>query len=198
MFEKDDLLFKRRQILIDSEINSRLANEVILKLLHLLEKSRTDNITLIINSPGGSVYDGMAILDTMDYIKSEGIIIETLCIGKAASMGGVILAHGTYNYRRSLKNSMIMLHQPLMTVQDTTFTEKSLKIQSEQMTALRNKLEKGLSEDTGENIKSINSILDNDCYFTPKEALNFGTKGIIDEIIGTDCKTKEKNISISE
>ena len=183
-FDHQDSLLKRRQILVGGAIDSNLANDVVLKLLYLIQQSSKQKITMIINSPGGSVHDGMAILDTMDYAKSENIIVETICIGKAASMGGIILAHGSYKNRKSLKNSMIMLHQPLINIgKDTSFTQRSLSIESNQMTLIRKKLEKSLSENTGEDIQKINSMLNDDCYITPEEALNFGTKGIIDKII---------------
>lgn len=166
-------LLKDRIIFIGGEIDDDTANIVISELLFLDSKSHED-INIYINSPGGSITAGMAIFDTMNYIKSE---VSTICVGMAASMASVLLASGKRGKRYILSNSEVMIHQPLGGVNGQA-TE--IKIVADRILYLRNKLNKLLSEKTGQDIKRIETDTERDYYLTAKEALEYG---IVDKII---------------
>ena len=141
-------LLKDRIIFIGGEINDDLANMIISELLFLDSKSH-DEISIYINSPGGSITSGMAIYDTMNFVKSP---VSTICVGMAASMASVLLASGEKGKRYILPNSEVMIHQPLGGVNGQA-TE--IKIVADRIIYLRNKLNKILSEKTGKDIKKI-------------------------------------------
>lgn len=166
-------LLKDRIIFIGGEIDDDTANIVISELLFLDSKSHED-INIYINSPGGSITAGMAIFDTMNYIKSE---VSTICVGMAASMASVLLASGKKGKRYILPNSEVMIHQPLGGVNGQA-TE--IKIVADRILYLRNKLNKLLSEKTGQDIKRIETDTERDYYLTAKEALEYG---IVDKIL---------------
>lgn len=166
-------LLKDRIIFIGGEINDDIANTIIGQLLFLDSKSN-DDISLYINSPGGSISAGMAIYDTMNFIKSD---VSTICVGMAASMASVLLASGTKKKRFILPNSEVMIHQPLGGVSGQA-TE--IKIVADRILYLRNKLNKILSEKTGQDIKIIEQDTERDHYLSAEEALKYG---LVDKIL---------------
>ena len=168
-------ILKNRIILLSGEIDDNTANIVIAELLYL-DSINNDDISLYINSPGGSVSAGMAIFDTMNYIKSD---VSTICIGMAASMAAFLLACGKSGKRYCLPNSEVMIHQPLGGVQGQA-TE--IKIVAERIIKLKNKLNQILSEKTNKKLSEIEKDTDRDFYMNSQEALEYG---IIDKIITT-------------
>ena len=169
-------ILKNRIILLSGEIDDNTANIVIAELLYL-DSINNDDISLYINSPGGSVSAGMAIFDTMNYIKSD---VSTICIGMAASMAAFLLACGKSGKRYCLPNSEVMIHQPLGGVQGQA-TE--VKIVAERIIKLKNKLNQILSEKTNKKLSEIEKDTDRDYYMNSQEALEYG---IIDKIITTN------------
>ena len=169
-------ILKNRIILLSGEIDDNTANVVIAELLYL-DSINNDDISLYINSPGGSVSAGMAIFDTMNYIKSD---VSTICIGMAASMAALLLACGKSGKRYCLPNSEVMIHQPLGGVQGQA-TE--IKIVAERIIKLKNKLNQILSEKTNKKLSEIEKDTDRDYYMNSQEALEYG---IIDKIITTN------------
>ena len=166
-------LLKDRIIFISGEIDDDLANMVIGQLLYLDSKSN-DDISLYINSPGGSITAGMAIYDTMNFIKSD---VSTICVGMAASMASVLLASGAKKKRYILPNSEVMIHQPLGGVSGQA-TE--IKIVADRILYLRNKLNLILSDKTGKDIKIIEKDTERDHYLTAHDALNYN---LVDKIL---------------
>lgn len=166
-------LLEDRIIILGGEITSANANIIISELLYLDSLNHQD-ISLYINSPGGSVTDGMAIYDTINFIKSD---VSTICIGMAASMGAFLLSSGTKGKRYSLPNSEIMIHQPLGGVEGQA-TE--IKIVAEHILKLKDKLNKLLAFNTGKDINIIEKDTDRDNYMSADEALNYG---LIDKIL---------------
>ena len=169
-------ILKNRIILLSGEIDDNTANIVIAELLYL-DSINNDDVSLYINSPGGSVSAGMAIFDTMNYIKSD---VSTICIGMAASMAAFLLACGKSGKRYCLPNSEVMIHQPLGGVQGQA-TE--IKIVAERIIKLKNKLNQILSEKTNKKLSEIEKDTDRDYYMNSQEALEYG---IIDKIITTN------------
>lgn len=169
-------ILKNRIILLSGEIDDNTANIVIAELLYL-DSINNDDISLYINSPGGSVSAGMAIFDTINYIKSD---VSTICIGMAASMAAFLLACGKSGKRYCLPNSEVMIHQPLGGVQGQA-TE--IKIVAERIIKLKNKLNQILSEKTNKKLSEIEKDTDRDYYMNSQEALEYG---IIDKIITTN------------
>ena len=166
-------LLKDRIIILSGEINDDSANTIVAELLYL-DSINHDDISIYINSPGGSVTSGMAIYDTINFIKSD---VSTICVGMAASMGAFLLSSGTNGKRYSLKNSEIMIHQPLGGVQGQA-TE--IKIAAERILKLKDKLNKILSINTKKDLKQVEKDTERDYYMEPSEALNYG---IIDKIL---------------
>ncbi len=166
-------LLKDRIIFITGEINDNTANIVVSELLYL-DSLNNDDISIYINSPGGSITSGMAIYDTMNYIKSD---VKTIVVGLAASMAAFLLACGKKGKRYALSNSEVMIHQPLGGVSGQA-TE--IKIACERITKLKSKLNKILSDKTGQSIKKINKDTDRDNFMDAYEAKKYG---LIDEII---------------
>ena len=166
-------LLKDRIILLSGEIDDNLANCVVAQLLYL-DSINNDDISLYINSPGGSITAGMAIYDTMNFIKSR---VSTICVGMAASMGAFLLIAGEKGLRKALPNSEIMIHQPLGGVQGQA-TE--IKIAAERILKLREKLNKIIADRTGQDIKKVEIDTERDHFLEPDEALEYG---IIDEIV---------------
>ncbi len=166
-------LLKDRVVFLSGEINDSVSNIIVSELLYL-DSLNNDDIYLYINSPGGSVSAGMAIYDTMNYIKSD---VKTIAIGLAASMGAFILANGTKGKRCSLKNSEIMIHQPLG---GTSGQATDIKIAAEHILKTKDKINKILADVTGNSLKKIEKDTDRDNFMDAKEALNYG---LIDQII---------------
>ena len=175
IFDIFSKLLKDRIIFLNGEINDSVANLVIAELLYL-DSENNDDIFLYINSPGGDITQGMAIYDTINYIKSD---VSTICVGLAASMGAFILLSGTKGKRYSLENSEIMIHQPLGGVKGQA-TE--IKIVAERILKIKNKINRIISIKTKMPLKKIEKDTDRDYYLEPEEAIKYG---IIDKIIKT-------------
>ena len=166
-------LLKERIILLNGEINDTLANSIIAELLYL-DSVSNDDISLYINSPGGSITSGFAIYDTMNLINSD---VSTICVGMAASMGAFLLSSGTKGKRYALPNAEVMIHQPLGGAEGQA-TE--IKIAAERILKSRDKLNKILSKNTGKDISIIENDTERDNFMDSEEALEYG---LIDKII---------------
>jgi len=166
-------LLKDRIIILSGEIDDAKANTVVAELLYL-DSLNNDDISIYINSPGGSVTAGMAIYDTMNFVKSD---VSTICVGMAASMAAFLLSSGTKGKRKALPNSEVMIHQPLGGAQGQA-TE--IKIAAERILKLREKLNVLLSKNTGQDLKIIERDTERDHFLTSKEALEYG---LVDEVL---------------
>ena len=180
-------LLKERIIFLSEQVDSASASVVIAQLLFLDAEDPGKDIYLYINSPGGSITDGMAIYDTMQYIKSD---VCTICVGLAASMGSVLLAAGKKGKRYALPNSEVLIHQPLIAGGGLSGQTTEIKIHADHMVKTREKLNKILSERTGQPLDVIEKDTERDNYMTAEEAKKYG---LIDEIM-TNIKdiVKEK------
>ena len=166
-------LLKERIILLSGEIDDNLASNIVAELLYL-DSINNNDIYFYINSPGGSITAGMAIYDTMNFVKSK---VSTVCIGMAASMGAFLLSSGEKNMRYALPNSEIMIHQPLGGVKGQA-TE--IKIAAERILKSRDKLNEILAKNTKQNIEKIKNDTERDNFLDAKEALEYG---LIDKIL---------------
>ncbi len=166
-------LLKDRIIILNGEINDQTANVVVAQLLYLDSQNHED-ISLYINSPGGSITSGMAIYDTMNFIKSK---VSTICIGMAASMAAFLLSSGEKGKRLALPNAEVMIHQPLGGAQGQA-TE--IKIAAERILKLKNKLNKILAKNTGKPLEQIEQDTERDYFLSAKESKNYG---LIDKIV---------------
>lgn len=166
-------LLKERIIFISGEINDTLANSVIASLLYLDSISH-DDISIYINSPGGSVSSGLAIYDTMQFISSD---VSTICVGMAASMGAFLLSSGTIGKRFALPNSDIMIHQPLGGAEGQA---SDIKITSDHIVLLRKRLNKILAKNTKQTLRKIEKDTERDYYLDAKEAMEYA---LVDKII---------------
>ncbi len=169
-------LLKDRIIFLNGPVDNAVACSVIAQLLYLESEDPDKDICLYINCPGGSVSDGLAIYDTMQYIKCD---VSTICIGMAASMGAFLLSSGAKGKRIALPNSEIMIHQPsLSSVYQGQATD--VEIMTNQMIRIKNKLNEILAENTNQSIERVIEDTERDYYLTASEAVNYG---IIDKII---------------
>lgn len=166
-------LLEDRIIFLSGEIDDAVANTVVAQLIYLEGKDSQKDISLYINSPGGSVSAGLAIYDTMNYIKCD---VSTICIGLAASMGAFLLSSGTKGKRYALKNSEIMIHQPLGGAQGQA---SDIKIQAEHILRIKEKMTKILAENTGRSVSEIERDTDRDNYLSADEAKAYG---LIDKV----------------
>lgn len=172
-------LLKDRIIFLSEDVNATTASLVIAQMLFLESEDPDKEISFYINSPGGSITDGMAIVDTMNYIKCP---VSTICIGMAASMGAVLLASGTKGKRFATPNSEILIHQPLIAGGGLSGQTTEIKIHADHMVKTREKLNKILSERTGQNLEQIEKDTERDNYMTAEEALKYGLiDGIFDQ-----------------
>ena len=161
-------LLNDRIIMLSDEVNDATASLVVAQLLYLEGQDPDKDISLYINSPGGSITAGMAIYDTMNYIKCD---VSTICIGMAASMGAFLLSSGARGKRYALPNSEIMIHQPLGGAQGQA---SDIKIQAEHILRTKAKLNRILAENTGRDIAVIERDTDRDNYMSADEARNYG------------------------
>ena len=166
-------LLKDRIIILSGEIDDAMSNSIVAQLLYL-DSINHDDISLYINSPGGSITSGMAIYDTMNFINSN---VSTICIGMAASMAAFLLSSGKKGKRYCLENAEVMIHQPLGGAQGQA-TE--IKIAAERILKLKGKLNKILSNNTGKELEQIEHDTERDYFMNANEALNYG---IIDDIL---------------
>jgi len=169
-------LLKERIIFLSEEVNDVTASLVVAQLLFLDAEDPGKDIHLYINSPGGSVTAGMAIYDTMQYIKSD---VCTICIGMAASMGAFLLAAGKKGKRYALPNSTIMIHQPLGGVQGQA---SDIKIHTDYLLMIKDKLNRILSENTGKPLEQVEKDTDRDNFLSSAEAKEYG---LIDEVMNS-------------
>ncbi|APT72357.1 Clp protease [Thermosipho sp. 1063] len=174
-------LLKDRIIFLGSAIDDHVANLIVAQLLFLEAEDPDKDIQLYINSPGGSVSAGLAIYDTMQYVKCD---VVTICIGQAASMGAVLLAGGAKGKRFSLPNSRIMIHQPLGGAEGPA---KDVEIMTRELLRIKNKINEILSFHTGQPIERLEKDTDRDFFMTPEEALEYG---LIDKVIKPEDRKK--------
>ncbi|MCI5960463.1 MAG: ATP-dependent Clp endopeptidase proteolytic subunit ClpP [Ruminococcus sp.] len=166
-------LLNDRIIFLGEEINDVTASLVVAQLLYLEAQDPEKDISLYINSPGGSITSGMAIYDTMNFIKCD---VSTICIGMAASMASFLLAAGTKGKRIALPNSEILIHQPLGGMQGQA---SDIKIHADHILRIKDKMNRLLSEMTGQPIERVVADTDRDNYLTPEQALEYG---LIDKV----------------
>ncbi|MBU0732485.1 ATP-dependent Clp endopeptidase proteolytic subunit ClpP [Patescibacteria group bacterium] len=167
-------LLKERIIFLGTAIDDNVANTVIAQLLFLDSENSKDDIKIYINSPGGSVTSGMAIYDTMQYVKSD---VQTICVGIAASMGATLLAAGTKGKRLTLPNAEVMIHQVMGGAEGQA---ADIKIQAEHILKVKDKLNKILVQHTGQSLTKIENDSDRDFFMSAEEAKKYG---IVDKII---------------
>ena len=171
-------LLKDRIIFLSEDVNHASASLVVAQLLFLESEDPDKEIFLYINSPGGSITDGMAIYDTINYIKCP---VSTICVGLAASMGAVLLACGTKGKRYATPNAEIMIHQPLISG-GLSGQATEIKIHADHMVKTREKLNRILSERTGQSLETIMKDTERDNFMTAEEALEYGLiDGIMDK-----------------
>ena len=167
-------LLNDRIIFLSDEVNDVTASLVVAQMLYLEAQDPDKDIYLYINSPGGSITAGMAIYDTMNYIKCD---VSTICIGMAASMGAFLLSSGAKGKRFALPNAEVMIHQPLGGMQGQA---SDIKIHADRIIAIRSKLNKLLSEQTGKPLKTIEKDTERDNFMTADEACAYG---LVDKVI---------------
>ena len=170
-------LLNDRIIILSEDVNSASASIVVAELLFLEAQDPDKDIQFYINSPGGSITDGMAIYDTMRYIKCD---VSTICVGMAASMASFLLAAGTKGKRLALPNSEIMIHQPLIGGGGISGQTTDVKIHADHLVHTRDKMNRLLSEMTGQSLETIQRDTERDNYMTAQEALSYG---LIDKVI---------------
>ncbi|MDI6698058.1 MAG: ATP-dependent Clp protease proteolytic subunit [Candidatus Saccharicenans sp.] len=173
-------LLKDRIIFLGTEINDEVANLVIAQLLYLEAEAGDKDISLYINSPGGSITAGLAIYDTMQFITSP---VTTICLGQAASMAAVLLAAGTAGKRFALPNSRVVLHQPFGEFQGQA---SDLAIQAKEILRMRENLNRILARHTGQPLEKIQAEVERDFIMTPDQAREYG---LIDQIISSRKET---------
>ena len=166
-------LLRERIVFLGEPVTSDSANRIVAQLLFLEADDPEKDIFLYINSPGGSVYDGLGIFDTMQHVKPD---IHTVCVGLAASMGAFLLCAGAKGKRSSLLHSRIMIHQPLGGARGQA---SDIRIQADEILFIKDKLNKELSDRTGQPIERIKEDTDRDFYMSPSEAVEYG---IIDNV----------------
>ncbi len=172
VFDIYSRLLRERIIFLGEQVTSETANRIVLNCI--LEQRPWKDIYMYINSPGGSVYDGLGIFDTMQHVKPD---IHTVCVGLAASMGAFLLAAGTKGKRSSLRHSRIMIHQPLGGARGQA---SDIRIQADEILFLKERLNTELSERTGKDYDTIKNDTDRDFYMSPKEAVEYG---LIDSVL---------------
>lgn len=169
-------LLKDRIIFLTGEVNDVMADLVVAQLLFLESEDPDKDIQVYINSPGGSVSAGFAIYDTMQYIKCD---VSTICVGMAASMGAMLLLSGTKGKRFALPNSEIMIHQPLG---GASGQASDIMIHAEKIIEIRKRLNKIISERTGQDLEKVEKDTDRDYFLSAKKAMDYG---IVDKVIET-------------
>jgi ATP-dependent Clp protease protease subunit len=169
-------LLNDRIIMLSDQVNDATASVVVAQLLYLESQDTEKDISLYINSPGGSITSGMAIYDTMQYIKCD---VSTICIGMAASMGAFLLAAGAKGKRIALPNSEIMIHQPLISG-GLSGQCTDIKIHSDHLLRIRQKMDEMLAENTGQPLDKVKIDTERDNYMSAQEALEYG---LIDKVI---------------
>ena len=167
-------LLKERIVFIGTPVNDTVASLTIAQLLFLEAESPDKDVSIYINSPGGSVTAGLGILDTMNYIKPD---VATICMGQASSMGAVLLSGGKKGKRSALPNSRVMVHQPWAGMEGTA---SDIQIHAQELLAMKERLNKILAVQTGKSIKNITDDTDRDFFMTAEEAKKYG---LIDRVL---------------
>lgn len=170
-------LLNDRIVMLSEEVNNTTASLIVAQLLYLEAQDPDKDIQFYINSPGGSITDGMAIYDTMKYIKCD---VSTICVGMAASMGAFLLSAGAKGKRMALPNSEILIHQPLIGGGGLSGQTTDIKIHTDHLVYTREKLNRLLSEHTGQSIETIRRDTERDNYMTAQEAMEYG---LIDKVV---------------
>ncbi|HCI80993.1 MAG TPA: ATP-dependent Clp endopeptidase proteolytic subunit ClpP [Ktedonobacter sp.] len=170
-------LLKERIIFIGTQIDDNVANSVVAQLLYLQSEDATKDIQMYINSPGGVIYAGLAIYDTMQWLRPD---VSTFCMGMAMSMGAVLLAAGEHGKRYALPNSTILIHQPLGGAEGQA---TDIEITAREILRLRRSLYEILSKHTGQPMERIVQDSDRNYYLTASQAVEYG---LIDEVLGTE------------
>ena len=168
VFDIYSRLLRERIIFLGEQVTSDTANRIVAQLLFLEAEDPEKDIYMYINSPGGSVYDGLGIFDTMQHVKPD---IHTVCVGLAASMGAFLLTAGTKGKRSSLRHSRMMIHQPLGGARGQA---SDIRIQADEILFLKERLNVELSERTGQDLNRIKEDTDRDFYMSPIEAVEYG------------------------
>ena len=167
-------LLRERIIFLGEPVTNDSANRIVAQMLFLEAEDPVKDIYLYINSPGGSVYDGLGIVDTMHHIKPD---VHTVCIGLAASMGAFLLCAGAADKRSSLRHSRIMIHQPLGGARGQA---SDIRIQADEILFLKDRLNRELADRTGQPLEKIQQDTDRDFFMSPDEAIDYG---LIDSVI---------------
>jgi ATP-dependent Clp protease protease subunit len=176
-------LLRDRIVFLGSEVNDDAANIIIAQMLFLESEDPEKEITLYINSPGGSVTSGLSIYDTMQYVRCP---VATVCLGMAASMAAVILAAGTKGLRKALPNSRVIIHQPLGGVRGQA---TDIEIHAREILFLRQRLNEILAKHTGQSTDKIKQDTERDNFLSPEDALQYG---LIDSVVAQRPKRLEK------
>ena len=177
-------LLNERIVFLGEEVTDQVANTVVAQLLHLESADPEKDISLYINSPGGSITAGLAILDTMNFIKCD---VSTICMGLCASMAAVLLSSGAKGKRLCLPNSMVLIHQPSGGAQGQ---QTEIAIVADFMLKTRKQLNKILADNTGQSLETIQADTERDNYMTAKEALDYG---LVDKIIESRAAIKSQD-----
>jgi ATP-dependent Clp protease, protease subunit len=167
-------LLNERIIFLGTPIDDMIANLVVAQLLHLESQDPDKDISMYINSPGGSIYSGLAIYDTMNFIKPD---IQTICMGVAMSMGSLLLTGGTKGKRFSLPNSRILIHQPSAGFEGQS---TDIEIHAREILNVRNRIDQIYAEHTGRSVEEVHADMERDRFFKPDEAVEYG---LIDRVI---------------
>jgi ATP-dependent Clp protease protease subunit len=167
-------LLNERIIFLGDQVDDQIANLIVAQMLHLESEDPDKDISLYINSPGGGIYAGLAIYDTMQFIKPD---VTTICFGMAMSMGSLLLAGGTKGKRLALPNSRILIHQPSGGYQGQS---ADIEIHAQEILDLRRRMDEIYSNHTGQSLEKVHVDMDRDRYFKPDEAVEYG---LIDRII---------------
>jgi ATP-dependent Clp protease, protease subunit len=167
-------LLNERIVFLGDQVDDQIANLIVAQLLHLESEDPDKDLSLYINSPGGSVYAGLAIYDTMQFIKPD---VVTICFGMAMSMGSLLLAGGTNGKRFALPNSRILIHQPSGGYQGQS---ADVEIHAREILDLRRRLDEIYAKHTGQSFEKVHNDMDRDRYFNPEEAVEYG---MIDRVI---------------
>lgn len=178
-------LLKDRIVLFGTPVNDTTANLAVAQLLFLAADDSEKDINLYINSPGGQVYSGMAVYDTMQFVKPE---VATICVGLAASMGSVFLAGGADGKRAALPNSRIMIHQPSSGAQGQA---SDIEIQAKEILYIKQRINEVLAEHTGQPVEKIEEDTDRDNFMSPEEAKEYG---LIDVVLGKGSGEPAKGV----
>jgi len=180
MYDIHSRLLKDRIVMLGTEINDDVANIVVAQLLFLESEDPDKDINLYINSPGGSVTAGMAIYDTMQYVRPA---VSTICIGQAASMGALLLLAGAKGKRQALPNARIMIHQPMGGTQGQA---TDIEIQAKEILRMKAKLNEIISKHTGQSLERVEKDTDRDYFMGSSEARAYG---IVDEVVALNRKS---------